>query len=85
MQRRTAVAAEFMPKSLHAQPVTPRRAIWIQTLHGPSGQVLHRSPVEIRAKSARTTPKSPCASRTSREDARIVREAPLCVNKNPYY
>ena len=31
------------------------------------------------------TPKSPSASRTSREDARIVREAFLCVNKNPYY
>lgn len=44
MQRRAAVAANFLLRALHAQPVPARRTSRTQTLHSPTRQILHGSP-----------------------------------------
>ena len=44
MQRRAAVAANFLLRALHAQPLPTRRTLRTQTLHRPTRQILHRSP-----------------------------------------
>jgi hypothetical protein len=41
VQRRTAIAAEFSSGIHRAQPVASRRAFRINTLHSPTGQILH--------------------------------------------
>ena len=44
MERRIAVAAKFSSGSGGAQPVATGQALRIDTLHGPSRQILHVSP-----------------------------------------
>jgi hypothetical protein len=41
VERGAAVAADFLRRILHAEPVTARRTFRSQTLHCPSGQILH--------------------------------------------
>ena len=41
VKRRAAVAAYILWRALHAQPVTPRGALRIQTLYRPTGKILH--------------------------------------------
>jgi hypothetical protein len=36
-----AIAATILRRAFHAQPVAARRTTRIQTLHGPTGQILH--------------------------------------------
>jgi hypothetical protein len=41
VKRSAAVAAMILRRALHAQPVAARRTTRIQTLHRPTGQILH--------------------------------------------
>jgi len=41
VKRSAAIAAVILRRALHAQPVAARRTTRIQTLHGPTGQILH--------------------------------------------
>jgi hypothetical protein len=83
MQRRAAVAAEFKPFTLKAQPMATRRAGRIQTLHRPSGQIFHRSPSLVPDFFGRGDVLDPPVA--SRKDGGIVREGFLCVKKKSYY
>jgi hypothetical protein len=41
VKRSAAIAAMILRRALHAQPVAARRTTRIQTLHRPTGQILH--------------------------------------------
>jgi hypothetical protein len=41
VKRRATVAAKILRHTLYAQPVTARWALRVQTLHSPTGQILH--------------------------------------------
>jgi hypothetical protein len=41
VKRSAAIAATILRRAFHAQPVATRRTTRIQTLHGPTGQILH--------------------------------------------
>ena len=41
MKRSAAIAATILRRAFHAQPVAARRTTRIQTLHRPTGQILH--------------------------------------------
>ncbi len=41
VKRSAAIAATILRRAFHAQPVAARRTTRIQTLHGPTGQILH--------------------------------------------
>ena len=49
MQRRAAIAAEFRPHVIHAQPVPASLAIRIDALHRPARQILHSRPLFPRS------------------------------------
>ncbi|MGC1945755.1 MAG: hypothetical protein WA664_18555, partial [Candidatus Acidiferrales bacterium] len=40
-KRAAAIAAMILRRGLDAQPVAARGTFWIQTLHRPTGQILH--------------------------------------------
>jgi len=44
VQRSTAVAAQFRPGRVNAQPQAARLAVWVDALYGPAWQVLHGTP-----------------------------------------
>jgi len=58
-----AIAAMILRRALHAQPVAARRTTRIQTLHRPTGQILHsfasQNPRSRRRKGERLPPKRP--------------------------
>ena len=65
MQRRAAIAANFLLRALDAQPMPARGTSRTQTLHRRTRQILHRSPRFVSGPSAAANPKCP------RRDARI--------------
>ena len=65
MQRSAAIAAKVVRRVLHAQPVPARGAFGIQTLHRPTGQILHRPSREAEV-----------CMRRRREGVKIAAETP---------
>jgi len=65
VKRSAAVAATILRRAFHAQPMAARRTIRIQTLHRPTGQILHsfasQNPRPRRRKEKRCRRSAPTA------------------------
>jgi hypothetical protein len=83
MQWIAAVAAQLPRHSFEPQPLSARRARRIQTLHRPTGQILHSIFTVTSQDTAPRVTHFPSREKI-REVGRIVREADLCVKKNQY-
>jgi hypothetical protein len=63
VKRSATIAATILRRAFHAQPVAARRTIRIQTLHRPTGQILHsfasQNPRPGRRKGKRLPPGRP--------------------------
>src|SRR5277367_1668389 len=70
MERRAAIAANFLLGALDAQPVPARGTSGTQTLHRRTRQILHRPPRFVSGPSAAANPKCPVATREFRKGYR---------------
>jgi hypothetical protein len=65
VKRSAAIAAPILRRALHAQPVAARRTTRVQTLHRPTGQILHsfasQNPRPRRRKEKRCRRSAPTA------------------------
>jgi hypothetical protein len=82
VQGRAAIAANFLLRALHAQPVPSRRTSRTQTLHRPTRQILHRPLRFVSGPRAAANSIAPVAAREFRKRCRDCERGSLVCQGN---